>query len=101
MKFFSEHPDLDHMEKARMILMQSGWNYDHAVQQYKQSKAFKINFMIVGGLPYPNNNPSERLVVEFNPEDEALIIVEKLKMLRPLPDSANPQAQVFYKVYRD
>ncbi len=58
----------------------------------------KIHLAISGGLPAPNNNVPERLTIDVNPNDEALVIIEKLKGLRPLPQSNPP---IYYKLYRD
>lgn len=51
--------------------MQYWWNYDQAVQQFRLANVFKLNFILLGNLPYPNNGQTEKLESEFNPEDEA------------------------------
>ena len=73
------------MEQARNILMQYGWNYDYARQQFMSAQAFKLNFTILGGVAPPNNNPTEKLILDFNKEDEAFAIIERLSTVRPLP----------------
>ena len=49
------------------------------------AQAFKLNFMILGGVAPPNNNPTEKLTLDFNKEDEAFAIIERLSTVRPLP----------------
>ena len=78
--------------------MQYGWNYDYARQQFMSAQAFKINFMIQGGLAPSNNAAAEKLTLDFNKEDEAFIIIERLSTMRPLP-KMNPQ--LYYKIYKD
>jgi hypothetical protein len=41
---------------------------------------------------------TERISLDFNPEDEALVMIESIKLMKPLPQM-NPQ--LFYKLYRD
>ena len=77
--------------------MQYGWNYDYAVTQYKQSKLFKIRFVLVGGQAYPNNGPQENLESEFIESDDAVVLYTFLDSMRPLPLNAN----LYYKLYRE
>lgn len=55
--------------------MQFSWNYDKAVQQYKLANTYKLNFIFLGGLPYPNNGQTEKIESEFNPDDEATSMI--------------------------
>ena len=54
--------------------------------------------MLLGQMAPPNNGMTERISLDFNPEDEALVMIESIKLMKPLP-YANPQ--LFYKLYRD
>jgi hypothetical protein len=65
--------------------MQYGWNYDYAVYQYRQSKAFRIKLVLLGGLAYPKNGQTETLESDFLPTDDAVVLYTFLDQMKPLP----------------
>jgi hypothetical protein len=64
--------------------MQYGRNYDYAVKQYRQSKAF-----LLGRLAYLNNGPDETLESDFLPTDDVVVLYTFLDELKPLPANSN------------
>ena len=53
--------------------------------------------MLLGGLAYPNNGPTETLESDFLPTDDAVVLYTFLDQMKPLPANSN----LYYKLYRD
>ena len=57
MRMIQDFPEVQ-IDQASKILMDYGWNYEYACNQYRESKKYKINLILIGGLPYPNHEPT-------------------------------------------